>query len=123
MEDTIEKDRYLQLREQMKPLQDKTWELMYSIGRENYPQEDVDMAWHLQNKIATVAMSLSAIVLCALEARHRLESAGRPGHLAAAEDVNVQMIDRLRTVLAIVDDEAIAVAKAERLRHLGRLHH
>ena len=54
MEDTIEKDRYLQLREQMKPLQDKTWELMYSIGRENYPQEDVDMAWHLQNKYQNV---------------------------------------------------------------------
>ncbi len=54
MEDTIERDRYLQLREQIKPLQDKAWELMYSIGRENYPQEDVDMAWHLQNKYENV---------------------------------------------------------------------
>jgi len=49
-EHTIEKEKYLQLREQIKPLQDKTWNLMYAIGRENYPQEDVDMAWHLQKK-------------------------------------------------------------------------
>ena len=43
-EHTIQKEKYLQLREQIKPLQDKTWNLMYEIGRENYPQEDVDMA-------------------------------------------------------------------------------
>ena len=54
MEDTIEKDRYLQLKEQMKPLQDKTWDLMYSIGRENYPQKDVDMANYLQSKYENV---------------------------------------------------------------------
>ena len=54
MEDTAEKERYGQLREQIKPLQDKTWELMYKIGRENYPQEDVQMAWHLQKKYANV---------------------------------------------------------------------
>ena len=53
-ENTIEKEKYLQLREQIKPLQDKTWALMYSIGRENYPQEDVDMAWHLQKKYENV---------------------------------------------------------------------
>ena len=53
-ESTIEKEKYLQLREQIKPLQDKTWELMYKIGRENYPQEDVDMAWHLQKKYENV---------------------------------------------------------------------
>jgi hypothetical protein len=53
-ESTIEKEKYLQLREQIKPLQDKTWELMYSIGRENYPQSDVDMAWHLQKKYENV---------------------------------------------------------------------
>ena len=51
---TNEKEKYLQLREQIKPLQDKTWNLMYSIGRENYPQEDVDMAWHLQKKYDNV---------------------------------------------------------------------
>ena len=54
MEDTIEKDRYLQLKEQIKPLQDKTWDLMYSIGRENYPQKDVDMANYLQSKYENV---------------------------------------------------------------------
>ena len=54
MEDTVEKERYLQLREQMQPNQDKAWELMHSIGSENYPQEDVDMAWHLQKKYENV---------------------------------------------------------------------
>ena len=54
MEDTIEKERYNQLREQMQPNQDKAWELMYKIGRENYPQSDVDMAWHLQKKYENV---------------------------------------------------------------------
>ena len=54
MEDTIEKERYTQLREQIKPLQDKTWNLMYSIGRENYPQKDVDMANYLQSKYENV---------------------------------------------------------------------
>ena len=54
MEDTVEKERYNQLREQMKPNQDKAWDLMYKIGRENYPQEDVDMAWHLQKKYENV---------------------------------------------------------------------
>ena len=53
-ESTIEKEKYLELREQIKPLQDKTWNLMYQIGRENYPQEDVDMAWHLQKKYENV---------------------------------------------------------------------
>ena len=54
MEDTIEKERYLQLREQMQPNQDKAWDLMFKIGRENYPQKDVDMAWHLQKKYDNV---------------------------------------------------------------------
>jgi len=53
-ENTVEKEKYLQLREQMQPNQDKAWELMHSIGRENYPQEDVDMAWHLQKKYQNV---------------------------------------------------------------------
>jgi hypothetical protein len=30
-ESTIEKEKYLQLREQIKPLQDKTWAMMYEI--------------------------------------------------------------------------------------------
>jgi hypothetical protein len=53
-ESTIEKEKYLELREQIKPLQDKTWDIMYKIGRENYPQSDVDMAWHLQKKYDNV---------------------------------------------------------------------
>ena len=43
-EHTIEKEKYLQLREQIKPLQDKTWNLMYAIGRENYPKKM--LIWH-----------------------------------------------------------------------------
>ena len=31
-ENTIEKEKYLQLREQIKPLQDKTWNLMSSLS-------------------------------------------------------------------------------------------
>ena len=54
MEDTIEKERYTQLREQMQPNQDKAWKLMYEIGRENYPQKDVDMANYLQTKYENV---------------------------------------------------------------------
>ena len=54
MEDTTEKERYTQLREQMKPNQDKAWDLMYKIGRENYPQKDVDMANYLQTKYENV---------------------------------------------------------------------
>jgi len=54
MEDTIEKERYNQLREQMQPNQDKAWDLMFKIGRENYPQTDIDMAWHLQKKYENV---------------------------------------------------------------------
>ena len=44
----------IQLREQMKPNKIRAWDLMYKIGRENYPQEDVDMAWHLQKKYENV---------------------------------------------------------------------
>ena len=54
MEDTVEKQKFDQLREQMIPNQKTAWDLMYSIGRENYPQSDVDMAWHLQKKYDNV---------------------------------------------------------------------
>jgi len=54
MEETVEKQKFDQLREQMIPNQKTAWELMYSIGRENYPQSDVDMAWHLQKKYDNV---------------------------------------------------------------------
>ena len=54
METTVEKERFDQLREQMIPNQKKAWDIMYAIGRENFPQEDVDMAWHLQKKYENV---------------------------------------------------------------------
>ena len=53
-ENTQEKEKYFQVREQMKPLQDKTWELAEQIVRRHYTPEDVKMAWHLQNKFQNV---------------------------------------------------------------------
>ena len=53
-ESTQEKEKYLQVREQMKPLQDKTWKLAESIVRRHYTPEDVKMAWHLQRKFENV---------------------------------------------------------------------
>jgi hypothetical protein len=53
-EDTQEKEAYLQAREQIKPLQDKTWELAKTIVRRHYTDEDVKMAYHLQNKFENV---------------------------------------------------------------------
>ena len=53
-ENTQEKEKYFQVREQMKPLQDKTWELAEKIVRRHYTPEDVKMAWHLQNKFQNV---------------------------------------------------------------------
>ncbi len=53
-ENTQEKEKYLQVREEMKPLQDKTWKLAEQIVRRHYTPEDVKMAWHLQNKFENV---------------------------------------------------------------------
>ena len=53
-ENTQEKEKYFQVREQMKPLQDQTWKLAESIVRRHYTPEDVKMAWHLQNKFQNV---------------------------------------------------------------------
>ena len=53
-EDTQEKELYLKAREEMKPLQDKTWELAEQIVRRHYTPEDVKMAYHLQNKFQNV---------------------------------------------------------------------
>ena len=53
-ENTQEKEKYFQVREQMNPLQDKTWELAEQIVRRHYTPEDVKMAWHLQNKFQNV---------------------------------------------------------------------
>ena len=53
-EDTQEKEAYLKAREEMKPLQDKTWELAEQIVRRHYTPEDVEKAWYLQNKFENV---------------------------------------------------------------------
>ena len=53
-EDTQEKEAYLKVREEMKPLQDLTWKLAEQIVRRHYTPEDVKMAYHLQNKFENV---------------------------------------------------------------------
>ena len=53
-ENTQEREGYLQARETVKPLQDKTWKLAEQIVRRHYTNEDVKMAYHLQNKFENV---------------------------------------------------------------------
>ena len=53
-EDTQEKEKFFQLREQMKPLQDETWKLADQIVSRHYTPEDIKMAYHLQNKFENV---------------------------------------------------------------------
>ena len=53
-ENTQEREGYLQARETIKPLQDKTWELAKEIVRKHYTPEDIKMAYHLQNKFDNV---------------------------------------------------------------------
>ena len=53
-ENTQEKETYLKAREEMKPLQDLTWQLAEQIVRRHYTPEDVKMAYHLQNKFENV---------------------------------------------------------------------
>ena len=53
-ENTQEREAYLQAREIMKPLQDKTWKVAEQIVRRHYTNEDVKMAYHLQNKFENV---------------------------------------------------------------------
>ena len=53
-ENTQEKEKYLQVREEMKPLQDQTWKLAEQIVRRTYTPKDVEMAYHLQNKFPNV---------------------------------------------------------------------
>jgi len=53
-EDTQEKEKFFQLREQMKPLQDETWHLAKEIVSRHYTPEDIKMAYHLQNKFDNV---------------------------------------------------------------------
>jgi len=53
-ENTQEREGYLQARETIKPLQDKTWELAKQIVSRHYTPEDIKMAYHLQNKFENV---------------------------------------------------------------------
>ena len=53
-EDTQERKKYYDLRNSFKELQDKTWKLAETIVRRQYPQEDIDKAYYLQNKYDNV---------------------------------------------------------------------
>jgi len=53
-ENTQEKEAYLQAREQVIPLQKDNWKLAETIVRRHYTDEDVKMAYHLQNKFDNV---------------------------------------------------------------------
>ncbi len=53
-EDTQERKKYYDLRNDFKSLQDKTWKLAETIVRRQYPQGDIDKAYYLQNKYPNV---------------------------------------------------------------------
>ena len=53
-ENTQEKEKFFQLREQMKALTDKTWLLMQTIVGRFYTPQDVEKAYYLQNKFPNV---------------------------------------------------------------------
>jgi len=53
-ENTQEKEAYFQAREEIIPLQKDTWKLAETIVRRHYTNEDVKMAYHLQNKFDNV---------------------------------------------------------------------
>ena len=53
-ENTQEREAFLEARETIKPLQDKTWQLAKEIVSRHYTPEDIKMAYHLQNKFDNV---------------------------------------------------------------------
>jgi hypothetical protein len=53
-EDTQEKEKFFQERENFKAIQDKTWTLAQQCVEKQYPKEDVDMAHYLQDKYPNV---------------------------------------------------------------------
>jgi len=53
-EDTQEKEKFFQERENFKAHQDKTWELAKTCVERQYPKADVDMAHYLQDKYPNV---------------------------------------------------------------------
>jgi hypothetical protein len=53
-EDTQEKEKFFQERENFKAIQDKTWELAQQCVEKQYPKEDIKMAYYLQDKYPNV---------------------------------------------------------------------
>jgi len=53
-EDTQEKEKYFQARENMKPMQDSAWDLAHTIVRRTYTEDDVAKARYLQDKFDNV---------------------------------------------------------------------
>ena len=53
-EDTQEREKYFQARENMKPMQDNAWDLAHEIVRRTYTEDDVAKARYLQNKFDNV---------------------------------------------------------------------
>jgi len=53
-EETQEKEKFFQLRENFKAIQDKTWELAKVCVERAYPKDDVQMAQYLQDKYPNV---------------------------------------------------------------------
>ena len=53
-EDTQEKEKFFQERENFKAIQDKTWELAQQCVTKQYPKDDVQMAHYLQDKYPNV---------------------------------------------------------------------
>ena len=53
-EDTQEKEKYFQARENIKGEQDKAWDLTHEIVRRHYTESDVEKARYLQNKFDNV---------------------------------------------------------------------
>ena len=53
-ENTQEKEKFFELRENFKDLQDKTWKLAEQCVRRQYPQEDVDTCHYLEKKYPNV---------------------------------------------------------------------
>jgi hypothetical protein len=53
-EDTQEKEKFFQVREDFKSHQDKTWELAKVCVTRQYPKKDVEMAQYLQDKYPNV---------------------------------------------------------------------
>ena len=53
-ENTQEKEKFFELRENFKDLQDKTWKLAEQCVRRQYPQEDVDTCLYLEKKYPNV---------------------------------------------------------------------